>query len=104
MGRPITDGNGEHTLMRARRLEIVDEYVDEGRAAVYSSNGVVVLLSELATSAWCLLRDDWVTSYELADRLVLEYGPPDGGGAVLLTEQTLQSLADMDLVELTSDA
>ena len=45
--------------MRARRLDVVDEYIEDGRAAVYSSRGMVLLLSELATTAWEVLGDEW---------------------------------------------
>jgi hypothetical protein len=98
--------------MRARRLEIVDEYVEDGRAAVYTTAGMVVLLSELATSAWGLLGDDWVASTQLAERLVDEFGDPDDSGdtddpddraADRLTEDVLRSLAEMSLVELAED-
>lgn len=113
--------------MRARRLEIVDEYVEDGRAAVYTTAGMVVLLSELATSAWGLLGDDWVASAQLAERLVDEFGAPgdpedsddsgepgdadgphdphdpDDRSADRLTEDVLRSLAEMSLVELAED-
>lgn len=91
-------------MMQARRLEIVDEYLDEGRAAVYSSHGVVVLLSELATSAWRQLGHDWVGSAVIAQQLVEEFGEPADGDAERLTEETLRSLAGMSLVELIADA
>jgi len=95
--------------MRARRLEIVDEYVEDGRAAVYTSAGMVVLLSALATTAWGLLGEDWVTSSQLAERLVHEFGDPGDSGdpedraAERLTEEALRSLAEMSLVELDED-
>jgi hypothetical protein len=40
--------------MRVRREQVVDVYVEDGRAAVYSNRGMVVLLSELATTAWSM--------------------------------------------------
>jgi hypothetical protein len=86
--------------MRARRLEIVDEYVEDGRAAVYSTKGMVLLLSELATSAWGMLGDDWVTSEQVAQTLVREFGDPGAGAADRLTEEALRSLAEMSLVDL----
>ena len=48
--------------MRVRRIEVVDAYVEDGRAAVYSTRGMVILLSELATTAWAVLADDRWTS------------------------------------------
>jgi hypothetical protein len=95
--------------MRARRLEIVDEYVEDGRAAVYTTAGMVVLLSALATTAWGLLGEEWVTSSQLAERLVREFGDPgdpgdpDDRAAERLTEEALRSLAELSLVELDED-
>jgi hypothetical protein len=86
--------------MRVRRREIVDEYVEDGRAAVYSHDGMVLLLSELATSVWEALGDDWVSSTHLAEVLVREYGDPGDGQADQLTKEALRSLAEMSLVEL----
>jgi hypothetical protein len=86
--------------MQARRLPIVDEYLEDGRAAVYADTGVVVLLSELAAAAWEVLDDSWTSSLLIAAHLVDEFGPPGEGGAEELTDQTLRSLAEMSLVEL----
>jgi len=86
--------------MRVRRLEVVDEYVEDGRAAVYTTRGMVLLLSELATAAWGALGDEWVPSTEVAEALVLEFGDPAEGDAERLTEEALRSLAEMALVEL----
>jgi hypothetical protein len=86
--------------MRARRLEVVDEYVEDGRAAIYTTFGMVVLLSELATCAWSLLGDEWVPTAEIAAHLVGEFGDPGEGAADRLTREALQSLAEMSLVEL----
>jgi hypothetical protein len=89
--------------MRARRLEVVDEYVEDGRAAIYTTLGMVVLLSELATSAWSVLGDQWVPTVEIAEHLVAEFGDPGDGTADRLTREALQSLAEMSLVELDED-
>ena len=86
--------------MRVRRLEVVDEYVEDGRAAIYTTPGMVVLLSELATSAWSLLGDDWVAVSQIVSHLVEEFGDPGDGAADRLTEEALRSLAEMSLVEL----
>jgi hypothetical protein len=90
--------------MRVRRLEVVDEYVEDGRAAVYTSQGMVLLLSELATSVWTALGDDWVPSNEVAEALVREFGNPAEGDADRLTEEALRQLAEMALVELDETA
>jgi hypothetical protein len=87
--------------MRARRRDVVDEYVEDGRAAVYSEQGMVVVLSELATVAWSVLGDDWMPADEVASALVAEFGAPgDGNGALALTEQALRTLAEHALVDL----
>lgn len=86
--------------MRARRMDVVDEYVEGGRAAVYTAEGMVVLLSELATSAWAVLGHDWVTSARVAEVLVGEFGDPADGDAAGLTDEALRSLAELSLVEL----
>jgi hypothetical protein len=90
--------------MRARRKDVVDEYVEGGRAAVYTGQGMVVLLSELATSAWGALEHDWVSSSAIAEHLVQEFGDPGDGEAERLTEEALRSLAEMALVELDETA
>ena len=87
-------------MMRARRLEVVDEYVEDGRAAVYTSPGMVLLLSELATTAWGALGETWVSSVEVAAVLIEEFGDPGEGQGLQLTEDALRSLAEMALVEL----
>ena len=87
--------------MRVRRVEVVDAYVEDGRAAVYSIRGMVILLSELATTAWSVIGEDtWTTSAEVTDALVAAYGDPGDGEAGQLTEDALRSLAEMSLVEI----
>ena len=86
--------------MRARRLGVVDEYVEDGRAAVYTTQGMVLLLSELASSAWGALGESWVSSTEVAAALIAEFGDPGEGDGLRLTEDALRSLAEMALVEL----
>ena len=90
--------------MRARRLDVVDEYIEDGRAAVYSSRGLVLLLSELATTAWEVLGDEWLPSEFLAATLVGEFGDPGEGEAGRLTEEALRTLAELELVELDEGA
>jgi hypothetical protein len=86
--------------MRARRLAVVDEYAEDGRVAVFTEQGMVVVLSELATVAWSVLGDAWTPADDLADALVAEFGSPADGTARSLTEQTLRRLAQHALVEL----
>jgi hypothetical protein len=87
--------------MRARRRAVIDEYVEDGRAAVFSEEGMVVVLSELATTAWSVLGDDWTSADAVAAALVAAFGAPaDESGALVLTEQALRTLSEHALVEL----
>jgi hypothetical protein len=90
--------------MRARRREVVDEYVEDGRAAVYSQEGLVLLLSELGTQVWGALAEGWVTADEVTAVLVRELGEPAEGDAGELTAAALQSLADLHLAEVDEGA
>jgi hypothetical protein len=87
-------------MTRACRREVVDVYVEDGRAAVYSTEGMVLLLSELATAAWDVLGDDWTNTEHVAQHLVQRFGDPGEGQAEALTDETLGSLAEMSIVEL----
>ena len=87
--------------MRVRREEVIDVYVEDGRAAVYSNRGMVVLLSELATTAWSVIGDDgWTNVEDVTAALVAAHRDPGGGEAGRLTQDALRSLAEMSLVEV----
>jgi hypothetical protein len=90
-------------VSRARRLPFVDSYVEGGRAAVYADNGEVVALSELASSAWSALPEEWTPVAELAAALVAEFGEPEGIDPLVATDATLRTLADHGLAELDDD-
>ena len=87
-------------MSRARRLPVVDAYVEDGRAAVYAGNGDVVALSELATWAWSALPEDWTPVADLAAGLVAEFGEPDGIDPLAATSATLRTLSDHGLAEM----
>ena len=89
--------------MRARRRRVVDEYAEDGRVAVFSEQGMVVVLSELATVAWSVLDDGWSPLADVSARLVEVFGQPPEGEASAATEEALHTLADLGLVELTDD-
>jgi hypothetical protein len=89
--------------MRARRLSVVDEYVEDGRAAVYSEDGMVVLLSELATMAWSVLGVEWSSADDVGDALVAAFGSPEAGDALSVTEAALRTLAEHGIVELDDE-
>jgi hypothetical protein len=87
--------------MRARRLAVVDEYVEDGRVAVYSEADVVVLLSELASMAWSVLDETWTDAGDVAAELVDVFGAPGAeGDALTMTEAALHTLAEHGIVEL----
>ena len=86
--------------MRARRRRAVDEYVEDGRAAVFSTAGVVVVLSELATVAWSVLGEAWTPVADVADALTSRFGSPEGGDGFGATEAALRALAEHGLVEV----
>lgn len=88
--------------MRVRRLPVIDEYLEDGEAAVFV-DGKVVVLSELATTALALIGDDWSRLDVIADGLVRRYGPaPDDPSGRQSTEDALRALADVKIVELSS--
>jgi len=89
--------------MRARRLEVVDEYAEDARVAIYSRAGMVVVLSELAAVAWAALGDDWVEADAVAGVLVRTFGTPPDGDPLAATEGALRTLAEHELVELEGD-
>jgi Coenzyme PQQ synthesis protein D (PqqD) len=87
--------------MHARRLPVVDEYAEDGRVAVFSERGMVLVLSELATLAWAELGADWTDVDDVAAALVAEFGAPEvGEGPRAATEAALRTLAQHGLVEL----
>jgi hypothetical protein len=87
--------------MRVRRHEIVDEYAEDGRVAVFSSRHTVVVLSELATLAWSVIGNDWVEADAVTTALVEAFGSPGSEEAArVTTEQSLRALADRALLEI----
>ena len=86
--------------MRARRLPVLDEYVEQGRCAVLVETHVFVL-SPVATEICRLLGDAWRDLEDVAAGLVELFGDPGEPGAVTMTRQALTELAEQRLVELT---
>ncbi len=86
--------------MRARRLEVLDEYV-EGDEAVVFVGGHVVALSALATTALFSVGTAWTEAAVVAAALVAEFeDPPPGTDPMAATHSTLMSLAKLGLLEL----
>ena len=89
--------------MRARRLSVLDEYVEDGEAAVLVQDRVVVL-SQLATFALALVSEGWTEVEDVARGLVDAFGTPPGDDTGLeSTRAALETLASQELVELTID-
>jgi hypothetical protein len=89
-------------MMRVRRRPVVDEYLEDERVAVYSDDGIVLVLSELATCAWSALTDEWLPARQVADALVRQFGPPaPGDDALRATESTLRTMSDHRIVEVS---
>ena len=87
--------------MRARRLEVLDEYVEDDEAVVFV-NGQVIALSALATTALFAVGPDWTDAAAVAAALVATFGePPPGTASLAMTLSTLHTLEDVGLVELT---
>ncbi len=86
--------------MKARRRPLIDEYVQDGEAAVFV-DGNVVVLSPLATHLLGLLGEAWVEVRTLAAGLVAEFGsPPDDADGIDATAEALRALDRMFVVEL----
>jgi hypothetical protein len=87
--------------VRARRRPVIDEYEQDGEAAVFV-DGNVVVLSPLATHLLRLLCEDgWTDVDTLAADLVEAFGPPpDDPIGVSTTAKALGSLDRLNIVEL----
>lgn len=87
--------------MRARRLPVLDEYVENGESAVFV-DGIVLALSPVATTILAALDEvSWRDSQDVADLLTYAFGPPpDGASAADATRSGLLELADLRLVEI----
>ena len=85
--------------MRARRVPVVDEYVEDGEAAVFVG-GRVVVLSPLATHLLGLIAEDWIDLAPLSEGLVEAFGVPPAGSAIAATAEALRALQAEGVVEI----
>ena len=86
--------------MKARRVPVVDEYVEDGEAAVFVG-GRVVVLSPLATHLLGLVDDDeWTDLRTLSRGLEAAFGVPPTGSAAEATAEALQALEAEGVVEI----
>jgi hypothetical protein len=87
--------------MRARRVPVMDEYVDGEEAAVFVEDRVVVL-SPLATYLLGLIGDDWTELTTLAEALVDAFGdPPAGQSPAEATSDALRTMEAQGIVAIT---
>jgi hypothetical protein len=85
--------------VRARRVPVVDEYVEDGEAAVFV-DGRVVVLSPLATHLLGLVDDEWTDLRTLSHGLEAAFGVPPIGSAAEATAEALQALEAEGVVEI----
>lgn len=86
--------------MRARRLPVIDEYVDGDQMAVFA-HGQLVVLSAVATAALRTLDERWTDMAEVIERVVDAVGPPPTGSRESAVGSVIQELAHLGLVEVS---
>jgi hypothetical protein len=85
--------------VKARRVPVVDEYTEDGEAAVFV-DGRVVVLSPLATHLLGLVADGWTDLRTLSHGLEAAFGVPPIGSAAEATAEALQALEAEGVVEI----
>jgi hypothetical protein len=85
--------------VRARRVPVVDEYVEDGEAAVFV-DGRVVVLSPLASHLLGLVADEWTDLEALSQGLEAAFGVPPTGSAAEATTEALQALEAEGVLEI----
>jgi hypothetical protein len=85
--------------LRARRLPLRDEYVEDGEAAVLV-DGRVLVLSPLATHLVGVVADEWTDLAPLSQALVAAFGAPPSGTAADATAEALRVLHAEGIVEI----
>jgi hypothetical protein len=82
---------------------VLDEYVEDGVAAVFVDQQVVVV-SELATELLHLIPEGGAELEALADGLVETFGPPPAGGdGLAATRNVVKELAEQGLVDVVEE-
>jgi hypothetical protein len=85
--------------VKARRVPVVDEYTEDGEAAVFV-DGRVVVLSPLATHLLGLVDDEWTDLRTLSHGLEAAFGVPPIGSAAEATAEALEALEAEGVVEI----
>lgn len=84
----------------ARRLPVIDEFV-EGDESVVFVDGQVVALSALATHVLSTVGTDWTEAVTVASALLVRFDrPPEGIDASDVADATLRALAELGILEL----
>lgn len=79
-------------------MPVIDEYHEDGEAAVFVE-GRVITLSVLATTVLGELDEEWRDAGELVPALVESFGAPAEGSVEDAVASVLQTLAEHGLVE-----
>ena len=87
--------------MRARRLPVVDEYLDGDQLAVFVGNTVVVL-SEVASAALGAVGEQWTELAAITSAVIDGVGSPPAGSPHDAVAAILSYLAERNLVDLSS--
>jgi hypothetical protein len=77
----------------------MDEYTEDGEAAVFV-DGRVVVLSPLATHLLGLVADDWTDLTTVSQGLEAAFGVPPTGSAAEATTEALQALEAEGVLEI----
>lgn len=85
--------------MRARRLPIVDEYVDGDQIAVFAA-GHLTVLSPVASATLLAVGDEWTRLSDITELVMGAVGPPPLGSPEDAVAEVLLTLQDRDLVEV----
>ena len=86
--------------MRARRLPVLDLYVDDDECVVFVGDQVIALSSR-ATAALLSVDAEWTEAEAVVSALHVALGdPPPGLSLVDTTRSTLDELAQAGLVEI----
>lgn len=86
--------------MRARRLPVVDEYVDGDQTAVFV-DGNVLVLSTVASAVLHAVRDSWTDVNAVARDVVPSVGAPPFGSPEEAVAAVVHELAQGGLVEVS---
>ena len=86
--------------MKARRLPVVDEYVDGDQTAVFAG-GRVLVLSTVASAVLHATRESWTDVRDIARDAVASVGAPPTGGPEEAVLAVIDELSVGGLVEVS---